>query len=522
MENILYYGDNLKIMRENISDESVDLIYLDPPFNSSATYNVLFKDERGLAPPSQVKAFKDTWHWPEAVEEYEELRANAPEKVRRMVEGLYDFMGPCAMMAYLVMMTSRLLEMKRVLKSTGSVYLHCDPTASHYLKILLDTVFGVKNFRNEIVWCYKERELSKRYWNRKHDVILYYVKDCSKKYTFNWKTAITEYSASTLAKYRLIDEEGKRYRLRGKSGQFVGKTDLPPDIEEKYPDLVYRDYIDKMPGVLPRDWWSDIPFLNQAARERLGYPTQKPLALLERIIKASSNKDNVILDPFCGCGTTIEAAEKLGRRWMGIDITHLAITLIQKRLKDAFDDKCIYRVFGIPEDYASARDLASRDKYEFQWWALSLVDAKPFGGEEEKRKGRDRGIDGVIVFIDENLRKSKLIIVSVKGGKTGPKDVRDLKGTVEREKAAMGILITLDPPTEEMRIEAATAGAYQSELYKKNYPKTQIFSVKEYFEEKKEADLPPSAKYSLAFKKARKSQKENPNTQNNLDFENRT
>ncbi len=516
MENALYYGDNLNILREYIPEESIDLIYLDPPFNSQANYNILFKDEGGASPPSQIQAFSDTWHWPDAAQSYEELRRQAPEKVRRMIEGLYDFMGPCAMMAYLVMMTTRLIELRRVLKPTGSIYLHCDSTASHYLKIILDAVFGLQNFRNEISWCYKERELSKRYWNKKHDVILFYVKDKSKKYVFNWDTAIIEYSPSTLEKYRLVDDKGRQYRLREKGGEFLGKTDVSPEAEEKFPDLVYRDYIDKMPGVLPRGWWSDIPFLNQAARERLHYPTQKPLALLERIIKASSNSGDTVLDPFCGCGTTIAAAQKLERNWLGIDITHLAIQLIRKRLFDTYGESCIYKVHGLPEDYGSAAALAAQDKYEFQWWALSLVNARPFGGEDLKKKGKDRGIDGIYPFIDDEKRKSKLAVISVKGGKSTSLHIHELKGTVEREKAAMGVLITLNPPTKEMEIEAASAGFYESELFKKVFPKIQILSVKDYFKNNTRAELPMFTGRSLAFKQAQKAVSEPKEKQNHL------
>jgi site-specific DNA-methyltransferase (adenine-specific) len=433
-----------------------------------------------------------------------------------MIEGFYDFQGPCAMMSYFVMMTSRLLELRRVMKKDGSIYLHCDPTASHYLKIIMDTIFGLKNFRNEIVWCYKERELSRRYWNKKHDIILFYVKNATSKYAFNWSTATYEYTKGTIDKFNLVDENGRKFQIRGKGGSVTGKHGLSLEIEREHPDWVYRDYLDEKPGVLPRDWWSDISFLNRAARERLGYPTQKPLALLERIIKASSDPGDVVLDPFCGCGTAIEAAEKLNRKWIGMDITHLAIQLVRKRIDDAFEGKCQYRVHGIPEDYGSAKALALQDKYEFQWWALSLVDARPFGGEDIKRKGKDRGIDGIFSFIDDKKRKSKFVVVSVKGGKTSPAHIRDLKGTIEREKASMGILITLDPPTKEMKIEAASAGFYESELFKKRFPKIQIISVKEYFADNQRAELPRFTGRSLDFKKAKKAIRDNPENQNNL------
>jgi hypothetical protein len=252
------------------------------------------------------------------------------------------------------------------------------------------------------------------------------------------------------------------------------------------------------------------------SKEKLGYATQKPVALLERIIKSSSNENNMVFDPFCGCGTTIEAAEKLGRKWIGIDITYHAINLITKRLKDAFSNNCIYSISGIPEDYPSAVALAKHDKYEFQWWAIDLIGARPAGGEEEKKKGPDWGIDGIYPFIDDEDRKSKIAIVSVKGGNVGPKDIRDLKGTMEREKAAIGVMITLNPPTKKMQIEASTAGYYESYVFKKKYPKIQILSVKDYFEREQRIQLPLYTGRSIAFKKAPKVIKDNGENQNNL------
>ena len=546
MENRLYYGDNLRVMRENIPDESVDLIYLDPPFNSKATYNILFKDEMGEVAPSQVKAFSDTWHWYDAAEDYDELRIQAPETVRRLVEGLYDFIGPCSMMAYLVMMTSRLLEMKRILKKTGSLYLHCDPTAGHYLKILLDHIFGFKNYRNEIIW---KRTLGHHLATRRFDVMTDFIYFYSKTDDYVYNPLFSPLKEEeTIVKFPYIEEETERrfthrqleqpqnVKTKGETRIIQGKTikteqgwrwsqDTIDKRLKRNPYLVYwtssgrpryKIYADEYKGQKVGSLWDDIQPLSSNDRERLGYPTQKPLALLERIIAASSNPGDIVFDPFCGCGTTIEAAEKLGRRWMGVDITHLAIQLIRKRLNDAFEEECRYRIIGIPEDYGSARALAMQDKYEFQWWALSLVDARPFGGEDAKKKGGDRGIDGIYPFIDDEKRKSKIVIISVKGGKTGPVDVRELKGTVERENAAMGVLITLDPPTKEMRNEAAAAGFYESELFKKKFPKIQILSVKEYFDEGQRAQLPMFTGRSIAFKQAPKVRKGDKDNQNSL------
>ena len=548
MENTLYYGDNLKIMREEIEDESVDLIYLDPPFNSKATYNILFKDESGEAPPSQIKAFSDTWHWPDAAEDFDDLRTQAPETVRRLIEGLYEFIGPCSMMAYLVMMVSRLLEMKRILKRTGSLYLHCDPTASHYLKLLLDCIFGIRNFRNEILWKRTlGHHLSSRSFDNMVDMLFLYSKtdnyifnnqfleltekEIEKKFPYVEQETGRRYTHRQLEQPQNVKSKGETRIIQGKKikteqGWRWSQETLNKRVK-KNPYLIYwtssgrpryKIYADEYKGRKIGNLWDDIAPLSSMDSERLRYPTQKPLALLERIIKVSSNPGDTVLDPFCGCGTTIEAAEKLDRKWMGIDITHLAIQLIRKRLHDAFEDKCSYKVFGLPEDYGSACTLAEQNKYEFQWWALSLVDARPVGGEDEKKKGRDKGIDGIYPFIDEEKRKSKIVVISVKGGSTGPVHVRELKGTVEREKAAMGILITLDPPTNDMKTEAATAGFYESYLFKKKFPKIQILSVKEYFEENQRAQLPRFTKRSIAFKQAPKVVKEREDNQNRLDI----
>ena len=542
MENTLYYGDNLKVMRESIPDEAVDLVYLDPPFNSNATYNILFRDELGMIPPSQTQAFSDTWHWYDAAEEYDDLRKNAPEKIRRVIDGFYDFMGPCPMMAYLVMMTGRLLELKRILKKTGSIYLHCDHTASHYLKHLSDYIFGAENFRNEIVW---KRTLGHHLATKRFDVMVDSIFFYTKSNDFIFNPQYHQLTNEEIEKkFPFIEEEtGRRFtheKLEQASNEYSKKqtreifgkvytTDLgwrwtQKTINERLrenPRCIiltggdrprYKRYSDEYQGRKIGNLWTDIQPLGSMARERMGYPTQKPLALLERIIKTSSNPGDLVLDPFCGCGTTIEAAEKLKRRWIGIDITHLAIEKITERLEKNFSLQCEFKIKGRPEDYPSAAALALQDKYEFQWWALSLVHGRPFGGEGEKKKGADRGIDGVYLFIDEKTKQSRSAIISVKAGKTGPVHIRELKGTVEREKAAMGILITLDPPTKEMLNEAAAAGYYEVEDYSKRYPKIQILSIKEYFEENQRANLPPfRSRAATILKKAitKKNKKQN-------------
>jgi site-specific DNA-methyltransferase (adenine-specific) len=405
-ENTLFYGDNLDILREYVPSESVDLVYLDPPFNSNRNYNVLFKDESGTESQAQITAFEDTWHWNEgAARTYREMLSDAPPRVSRMVEALHDFVGENQMMAYLVMMAARLVELHRVLKPTGSLYLHCDPTASHYLKVVLDTVFDPRNFRNEIIW---ERTSSHNDARRKYpdvsDSILFYSK--SDKFTFSPQYGAYDESYLTQF-YRHTDEHGRRYRLsdlrspnprpnltydymgykphpngwavsREKMEQLdaAGRLHFPKSSEGR---IQYKRYLDEMPGSIIGSIWSDIKPVQAQAAERLGYPTQKPLALLERIIQASSNPGDLVLDPFAGCGTTVAAAQKLGRRWIGIDITHLSISLLKYRLKDMFGEEARFRVVGEPEDLGAARQLASEDRYQFQWWALSLVQAKPLG-----------------------------------------------------------------------------------------------------------------------------------------------
>jgi len=470
-KNTLYYGENLAVMREYIPNESVDLIYLDPPFNSNRNYNVLFREESGDDSQAQITAFEDTWQWDDAAREtYYELIKNSPENVSRMIGAFHDFIGRNQMMAYLVMMTIRLIELKRILKNTGSLYLHCDPTASHYLKIVLDTIFGKETFRNEIIWYYSGwvKKMKDRFAS-KHDIIFFYAKSAKShfnSYSVKWER--DEYLK--IQKQKIYpDEDGREYipthGVEGRAKRY---------LDEALAEGRYAD-----------DLWQ-LPPLTSSAKERMGYPTQKPLALLERIIQASSNPGDVVLDPFCGCGTAIVAAQKLDRRWIGIDITHLAVALQKYRLKQSFDltDKKDYEVIGEPEDLSSAEQLAKDDRYQFQWWALSLIQAKPVGGDAESKKGKkgkDRGIDGIISFIDDSSEKPKRVIVQVKSGNVGVKDIRDLIGTVEREKAAIGVFITLKNPSKDMKQEAGDAGYYESEYFNRKYPKIQILTIDELF-----------------------------------------
>lgn len=511
MGNRLYCGDNLDILRQHIRDESVDLIYLDPPFNSNATYNVLFKAPGGEQSQSQIEAFDDTWHWGEPAERaFDAVMTSGNTDAAEMLRAMRGFLKENDMMAYLAMMAVRLLELHRVLKPTGSLYLHCDPTASHYLKILLDAVFGSLNFRNEIVWKRQSAHSdAKNKFSDISDSILFYVKTKLSKFAPQFRAHDAQYLEKF---YRFDDADGRgRYRLgdmaspnprpnmmyewRGfsfpaKGWRFQletmqrlhseGRIWYPKqadgsDDTSKRPAL--KRYLAEQEGSIVTSVWDDIHPLHSAHQERLGYPTQKPLALLERILAASSNEGDVVLDPFCGCGTTVHAAEKMGRRWIGIDITHLAIGLIQKRLIEAFP-RVQFEVEGVPKDVGAAEALAEADKHQFQLWACSMVEAVPFKGG---RKGADGGVDGYIYFKPDG-KTSEKAVVSVKGGKNvGVGMVRDLIATIERERAKVGIILTLTEPTREMKKEAATAGLYKTEMLG-DFPRIQILTVQDLFD----------------------------------------
>lgn len=519
----LYYGDNLDVLREHIASESVDLIYLDPPFNSNANYNILFKSPAGQAADSQIEAFEDTWHWNDKAEAaFHDVITCGNTDVAEMLRAMRGFLKENDMMAYLAMMAARLIELHRVLKRTGSLYLHCDPTASHYLKLLLDGIFGGDRFRSEIVWKRTSAHNSAKRWGPIHDTILF----ASKSSDYTWNRTFTPYDEEYVRKYyRHIDKDGRKYRLsdltasgtrNGESGKEWRGFDptvhgrhwgIPQIVKDQFPDAPesiktlgwldllfehdliemtgegvgwphFRRYLDKMEGQSPQDIIDDIPPLSQRHAERLGYPTQKPLALLERIIQASSNEGDVVLDPFCGCGTAIDAAHKLNRQWIGIDVTHLSIGLIERRMKDRYGDDLAYLVIGTPNDLASAQKLAADEPHQFQYWITQAIDGLPYQGG---RKGADRGIDGYLYFTGHD-RKTEAAIISVKAGRNvGVAMVRDLKGVIEREKSPIGIFICAVNPTREMEREAAAAGVYEA-ADGRTYPRLQIFTLAEYFQ----------------------------------------
>lgn len=504
-KNKLYYGDNLAVLREHIAENSVDLIYLDPPFNSRQDYNVLFAEKDGSRSASQITAFKDTWEWNlEASRSYQEIIERGGKVAEAMI-AFHTLLGGSDMLAYLAMMAPRLVELRRVLKDTGSIYLHCDPTASHYLKLLIDAVFGAQHFTNEIIWkrsdAHSDSKQGSKHFGRIHDVILFSTKSDDSFFDAQY----TPLPDSTQERwYRHVEEgTGRRYNkadVTGPGGAAKGnahyewkgvtrywryKKSRMEELEARgrlvysKSGMVYQKrYLDESKGVAVQDLWDDIPMLRGIHQngERLGYPTQKPEALLERILRASSKEGDVVLDPFCGCGTTVQVAQKLNRRWIGIDITHLAIGLIKTRLDDTFgpDVRNSYEVIGEPTDVAGAEQLAAENKYQFQYWALGLVGARPTEGI---KKGADRGIDGRLYFHDDNTGKSKQIIFSVKGGQNiGVSEVRDLVGVLNREHAEIAAYISFAEPTAPMRREAAEAGFYTSSDGTK-YPRLQLLTV---------------------------------------------
>jgi site-specific DNA-methyltransferase (adenine-specific) len=505
--NKLYYGDNLEVLRDYIPDQTVDLIYLDPPFNSRQDYNVLFAEKDGSRSASQITAFKDSWEWNiEAERAYEEV----VERGGRVADAMRAFrtlLGGSDMLAYLAMMAPRLIELRRVLKESGSIYLHCDQTASHYLKLLMDSIFGPELFKTEVTWkrTFSHGNVGTNY-GKVTDSILFYSKGPEP----TWNPTFTPLSEGYVEKfYRYKNSEGRRYRsvtlrnpairpnLQYNYTALNGVTYKPhpngwswsPErmrrsdeegilIYPKKPEgaLMMKQYLDVSKGIRLQNLWDDIPPIGAQAQERLGYPTQKPEALLERILKASSNEGDVVLDPFCGCGTTVQVAQKLNRRWIGIDITHLAIGLIKTRLDDAFgpEVRTTYEVIGEPTDVRGAEQLAAENKYQFQYWALGLCGARP---AETIKKGADRGIDGRLYFHDDRSGDSKQIIFSVKGGQNiGVAEVRDLIGVLQREKAEIGVYISFAEPTKPMQKEAAEAGFYTSADGSK-YPRLQLLTI---------------------------------------------
>ena len=511
---MLYYGDNLPILRNRdyFPSESIDLVYLDPPFNSNQDYNVLFAEQDGSRSAAQIQAFTDTWRWDAGARRIFDETVEAGGKAAEALGAFRVLVGESDMLAYLSMMAPRLVELRRVLKPSGSIFLHCDPTASHYLKILLDAIFDPRHFHNEIVWKRTSGHSDATRFGRVHDVVLYYTKDDGAK----WNPTIQKYDSAYVEQYyRYSDPDGRKWMSGdlGAAGLQGGGYDYewrnvrrvwrcPKETMERYERegrLFYtrngiprlKRYLDESNGLPAQDVWTDVEALRSWHDERLGYPTQKPEGLLERMIAASTDPGDTVLDPFCGCGTTVAAAAKLGRRWIGIDVTHLAITLIRSRLADAYGDRIAYVVVGEPADVAGAQALAKQDRYQFQWWALGKIRARPVA--EERKKGADSGIDGKLFFREKEKGPVKTMVIQVKSGTLKLSEVRDFAQVIQREKAPIGVLLALDDPTRDMRTEAASLGFYKPEYRLSDddkYDRYQILTIHDLFEGK-QPQYPP-------------------------------
>lgn len=485
--NQLYYGDNLEVLRKYIRDESVDLCYIDPPFNSKRNYNQIYNNI-GKEDAAQAQAFIDTWEWNSLAEEgfaqiVDNYQGRFTSQIINLIVGLSNVLDKGSLLAYLISIALRVVEIHRVLKPTGSFYLHCDPTSSHYLKLVLDAVFCSQSgeFQNEIIWHYSGWNARlKESFSSRHDIIFFYSKRPVQKfnsYALNWGSE-EEYARLRKQKVQ-IDSYGKKYVL---SDAGKGKR-VKRYLEEA---MAYGRPVD--------DVW-DIDKLNNSSKERLGYPTQKPEALLERIIEASSNEGDVVLDAYCGCGTTVAVAQRLNRQWIGIDITYQSISLILKRVEKTFGSDAVsqIKVDGIPKDINSAVALANRNddrtRKEFEKWAILTYSNNR--ATINQKKGADRGIDGFAFFLEEG-EGNKRIVLQVKSGNVSSRDIRDLYGTMTRENAAMAIFITLKTPTSEMVKEANACGFYQHKVMGRSYPCIQIVTLKEILENGKRLDIPLS------------------------------
>jgi DNA modification methylase len=509
--NKLFYGDNLDILRTRIPNRSIDLIYLDPPFNSKAGYNVLFKETSGEQSTAQIQAFSDFWHWDAAAREsYNYLVSNAVDhKIASLAEALYRMLGKNDLTAYVFMMTTRLIELYRVLKNNGTLFLHCDPTASHYLKLVLDAIFGAENFRNEIIWKRTFAHNDANQCGAVHDTIFFY----SKSHDYKWhpepvplsdeykEMFLDQFDPVLKKRYQRIDLTGAGTTAKGESGRPWRGIDPTlkgrhwayehkqldawdkegrihwPKKKDGMPRL--KRYEDEMNGMSIQDVWTDIRPIHNMSSERVGFQTQKPLTLLERIIGACTDEGDWVLDPFCGCGTAVIASEKLRRHWIGIDVTWLAINLVKTRLKELFLTPK-FEMEGEPRDLGAAEELA-KNRYQFQWWALSLIGARPVGSKSdnprEGKKGADEGIDGWLRFRDGE--KVESIVVQVKSGHVGVKDIREQIAVIARQKAAMGIFITLSEPTHDMNKEVKAEEPYVMNKLKLRFPKIQIITIEQ-------------------------------------------
>ncbi|MDP8240737.1 MAG: DNA methyltransferase [Candidatus Hatepunaea meridiana] len=531
--NELFYGDNLDILKNSIEDCSIDLIYIDPPFNSKRSYNVLFESIDLSDTKAQKEAFADTWSNVAYLDEMCEIQ-DLDLDLYRILQTLDRVRVSKGAISYLTTMALRIYYMHKKLKSTGSFYLHCDTTMSHYLKMICDLIFGYKNFRNEISWerSHTRSSISKIY-RRSHDVILFYSK--SNKYRFNIQyLELSEASKKLYSKkdetgyYRTVPllvsgtrngETGKEWRgvnpsNYGKNGMHwvTLHKNLNKYVKDeliywgkdgrKLPQLKY--YLHQNPGVPSSDFWKDISNVQQI--ESLGYQTQKPEALLERIIKASSNEGDIIADFFCGCGTAVAVAQKLNRKWIGADISHLAIRLILDRLLKPYDNnrdklneiKNSIDINGFPKDIATAKDLAQKTKkgrFKFQDWIIEVM----LGGVSKQVKVGDGGFDGYLTFYKTRKEKD-LIIIEVKSGNVNVRNIREFINVVETENAGIGVFVCFEENvTKPMLLSAKKVGFYESDLFGQKYDKIQIITVEELLHGKS-INYPPNT--NVTFKKA--------------------
>lgn len=505
--NTLYFGDNLPRLRL-LPDESVDLVYLDPPFNSARSYNLLFKQHKGSSSPAQIQAFEDTWKWSQSL--YEEFKCDIRHaRLFDLMNCLHRMLGNSEMMAYLLMMGPRLMELHRILKLTGSLFLHCDSSASGYLRLLLDCIFTPQCFQNEITWKRTSAHSDAGRFGKNCDTIFFY----SRKDKWTWNPLYTNHDPTYLTRFRQKDADGRLWAdfditAKGLSGggytyEYKGITSLwrcPLETMQRLDaegrlhftrnnGIRLKRYLDENKGMPVQCLWDDISPINSQAAERRGYPTQKPLALLERIIGVASNEGDVVLDPFCGCGTAVIQAARMNRRWIGIDITYLAIAEIIDRLdtETTMRLNVDYAIQGIPTDHVAAeaffKATAKQNHKPFEMWAVSLV-----GGEPIEKKGGDRGIDGRLPLYD-STGALRWAMIQIKGGHLAPTLVRDFARVIERENAPFGMFLCLEKPTDQMKAEADSLGTLEN-FGNRRIPRLQILTIRELLEEKKEFQIP--------------------------------
>ena len=523
----LVRGDNLEEMRK-FPDDCIDLIATDPPFNSKRDYFVPYRDERGQEPDTLIRAFTDTWTWGEAAEEaYGELIVEVGGQIGDTIQGLRQFLNETPMMAYLVMMAIRIVEMHRILKPTGSLYLHCDPSASHYLKIILDAIFGASNFRNEIVWQRTSAHNDGNRFGRVHDIILFYSKSSQPL----WNPVYTEHDPEYVKKFYRHEDERGRYQVdnltgagttQGESGQSwrgvdptaVGRhwaiphrNSWPEEVQppENYESLSVQERLDALDangliywpptGRVPRfkrylstskgrrvhDVITDINPLSGQSKERTGYPTQKPIELYKRIVAASSNEGDLILDPFCGCGTTLMAAEALNRHWIGIDLTYLATGAVRLQIERLFPQlRDSVTIAGTPENAEQALELARTNPHGFEEWCVAHV----LHFRTNARRGGDGGIDGTFRFPLGRIQGRQAYgkaVAQVKGGNYTLGYIRDFRTAMQNEEADLGVFVVTSPPSRGMETEASRTGTYNHPSYEFSCPKLQIYQIQDYF-----------------------------------------